>query len=65
MLPVGAISLCLISAIYVVLTCRGSFPDNVRVTMDGHSVLRSTGVLFGNGMDRHAACKLAWTPPAS
>jgi hypothetical protein len=32
---------------------------------DEHSVLRSTGVLSANGMDRHTACGTAWSPPAS
>jgi hypothetical protein len=31
----------------------------------GHSAPCSMGVLFGNGLDRHAACRMAWTPPAS
>jgi hypothetical protein len=31
----------------------------------GHSAPCSMGVLFGNGLDRHAACRTAWTPPAS
>jgi hypothetical protein len=32
---------------------------------DGHNAPHSTAVLFGNGLDRHAACRMAWTPPAS
>jgi hypothetical protein len=36
-----------------------------RTSDDEHSALRSTGVLLANGMDRHAACGTAWTPPAS
>jgi hypothetical protein len=32
---------------------------------DGHSAPRSMGVLFVNGLDRHAACRMAWTLPAS
>ena len=36
-----------------------------RISDDGHSAPCSTGVLFGNGLDRHAACRMAWTPPAS
>jgi hypothetical protein len=40
-------------------------PPWQRTSDDGHSTPRSTGVLFGNGLDRHAACKMAWTPPAS
>jgi hypothetical protein len=35
------------------------------ISNDGHSAPCSTGVLFGNGLDRHAACRMAWTPPAS
>jgi hypothetical protein len=36
-----------------------------RICDDGHSAPRSTGVLFVNGLDRHAAYRMAWTPPAS
>jgi hypothetical protein len=36
-----------------------------RTSDDGHSAPRSTGVLFGNGIDRHAACRVAWTLPAN
>jgi hypothetical protein len=36
-----------------------------RISDDGHSAPRSTGVLFDNGLDRHAACRMAWTPPTS
>ena len=36
-----------------------------RTSDDEHSALRSTGVLPANGMDRHAACGTAWSPPAS
>jgi hypothetical protein len=32
---------------------------------DEHSVFRSTGVLPATGMDRHAACRMAWSPPVS
>jgi hypothetical protein len=32
---------------------------------DEHSVCRSTGVLSANGMDRHAAYRVAWSPPVS
>jgi hypothetical protein len=32
---------------------------------DIHSALRSTGALFGNRLDRHAACKATLTPSAS
>jgi hypothetical protein len=32
---------------------------------DEHIVCRSTGVLPTTGMDRHAACKMAWSPPVS
>ena len=32
---------------------------------DEHNVRRSTGVLPANGMDRHAACRMAWSPPVS
>jgi hypothetical protein len=63
--PQGDLPCALISEICVALACRGSFPGNVRVMMDEHSAPRSTGILFGNGMDRHAACRMAWTPPTS
>jgi hypothetical protein len=36
-----------------------------RTSDDEHSALRSMGVLPTNGMDRHAACGTAWSPPAS
>jgi hypothetical protein len=36
-----------------------------RTSDDGHSVCRSTGVLPANGMDKHAACRMAWSPPVS
>jgi hypothetical protein len=36
-----------------------------RTSDDGHSAPHSTGILFGNGLDRHAACRMAWTPPTS
>jgi hypothetical protein len=40
-------------------------PPWQRTSDDGHCTPRSMGVLFGNGLDRHAVCKMAWTPPAS
>jgi hypothetical protein len=36
-----------------------------RISDDGHSAPCSTDVMFGNGLDRHAACRMAWMPPAS
>jgi hypothetical protein len=30
-----------------------------RISDDGHSAPCSTGVLYGNGLDRHAACQLS------
>jgi hypothetical protein len=36
-----------------------------RISDDGHSAPRSTGILFANGMDRHAACRMAWLPSVS
>jgi hypothetical protein len=36
-----------------------------RTSDDGHSVCRSTGVLSASGMDRHAAWRMAWSPPVS
>jgi hypothetical protein len=35
------------------------------ISDDGHSAPCSMGVLFGNELDRHAACRMVWTPPAS
>jgi hypothetical protein len=37
----------------------------LRISDDGHSAPRNTGVLFDNGLDRHVACRMACTPPAS
>jgi hypothetical protein len=37
----------------------------LRTSDDEHSVCRSTGVLSATGVDGHAACKMAWTPPVS
>jgi hypothetical protein len=37
----------------------------LRICDGGHSASRSTGLLFVNGLDRHAACRMAWTPPAN
>jgi hypothetical protein len=36
-----------------------------RISDDGHNAPCSTGVLFGNGLDTHAACTMAWTLPAN
>jgi hypothetical protein len=36
-----------------------------RTSDDEHNVLRSTGVLPTNRMDRHAAYQTTWSPPAS
>jgi hypothetical protein len=36
-----------------------------RTSDDEHSVCRSTGVLSATGVDGHAACRMAWTPPVS
>jgi hypothetical protein len=36
-----------------------------RTSDDEHSVRSSTGVLPANGIDRHAACRMAWSPPVS
>jgi hypothetical protein len=30
-----------------------------RISDDGHSATYSTSVLFGNGLDRHVACRMA------
>jgi hypothetical protein len=40
-------------------------PPKQRTSDSGHSAPRSTGVLFGNGLDRHATCRMAWTSLAS
>jgi hypothetical protein len=40
-------------------------PSWQRTSDDGHSAPHSTGVLFGNGLDRHATCRMVWTPRAS
>jgi hypothetical protein len=34
-----------------------------RTSDDEHIVCRSMGVLLTTGMDRHAACRMAWSPP--
>jgi hypothetical protein len=36
-----------------------------RIKDDGHSASRSTGVLFDNGLDRRAVCRMALAPPVS
>jgi hypothetical protein len=36
-----------------------------RTSDDEHSVCRSMGVLPATGMDRHAACRMTWSPPVS
>jgi hypothetical protein len=36
-----------------------------RTSDDEHSVCHNAGVLLANGMDRHAACRIAWSPPVS
>jgi hypothetical protein len=36
-----------------------------RTSDDEHSVCRNVGVLPANGMDRHAAYRIAWSPPVS
>jgi hypothetical protein len=43
---------------------QGKFPWQ-HISDDGHNAPCSTGVLFDNGLDRHAACRMAWTSPAS
>jgi hypothetical protein len=35
-----------------------------RTSDDEDSALCSTGILPANGMDRHATCETAWSPPA-
>jgi hypothetical protein len=36
-----------------------------RTSDDEHSVCRSMGVLPATGMDRHATCRMTWSPPVS
>jgi hypothetical protein len=36
-----------------------------RTSDDEYSVCRSTGVLPATGVDGHAACRMAWSPPVS
>jgi hypothetical protein len=36
-----------------------------RISDEEHNAPRSTGVLFDNGLDRHAACMMACMPPAN
>jgi hypothetical protein len=36
-----------------------------RTSDDEHNVCRSTGILPATGMDRHTACRMAWSPPVS
>jgi hypothetical protein len=40
-------------------------PDTSRTRDDEHSAPRSTGVLFDNGLDRCAVCRMALALPAS
>jgi hypothetical protein len=40
-------------------------PPWLRTSEDEHSVCRGTVVLPVTGMDKHASCRMAWTPPVS
>jgi hypothetical protein len=43
---------------------QGKLPSQ-RISDDGHSAPCSMGVLFDNGLDRHATCRMARMPPAN
>jgi hypothetical protein len=64
MLVASAISLCPDIRSLHSIGVQRKFPWQ-HTSDDEHSALRSTGVLPANGMDRHAACGMAWTPLAS
>jgi hypothetical protein len=36
-----------------------------RTSDDEHNVCHNTGVLPATGVDGHAACRMAWSPPVS
>jgi hypothetical protein len=63
MLVAGAISLCPDIRVLRSIGVQGKPPW--KHSDDGHSAPHSTGVLFCNGLDRHAAYRMACTPPAS
>jgi hypothetical protein len=56
MFVAGAIFLRLDTRDLRSLGVQGMFPWQ-RISDDGHSAPRSKGILFDNGLDRHAACQ--------
>jgi hypothetical protein len=58
MFAAGAISLCRDIRDLRSIGVQGK-PSWQCISDDGHSASCSTGVLFGNGLDRHAACRMA------
>jgi hypothetical protein len=64
MFVAGAIFLCPDIHDLRSIGVQGKLPWQ-RISDDGHSAPRSTGVLFDNGLDMHAACMMAWMPPVS
>jgi hypothetical protein len=64
MLVASAISLCPDISGLCSIGVQRKLPWQ-RTGDDEHSAHRSTGVLPASGMDRHAACGTAWSPPAS
>ena len=64
MLVASAISLCPDICGLRSIGVQRKFPWQ-RTSDDEHSALRSTGVLPATGVDGHAACRMAWSPPVS
>jgi hypothetical protein len=64
MLVASAVSLCPDICGLRSLGVQRKLPRQ-RTSDDEHNALCSTGVLPTNGMDRHAACGTAWSPPAT
>jgi hypothetical protein len=58
MFVAGAIFLCPDIRDPRSLGVQGKLPWQ-RISDDGHNAPNSTGVPFGNGLDRHAACRTA------
>jgi hypothetical protein len=56
MFVAGAIFLCPDIRDLRSIGVQGKLPWQ-RISDDGHNAPRSTGVLFDNGLDRHAACQ--------
>jgi hypothetical protein len=53
----------IMSVVHIVLICLAA--SSVRASHDECNACGSMGVLPANGMDRHAACKMAWSLPVS